>query len=248
MVLPAPVRLPVRVLADLVARSGLGELHVSLAPAPVWRDGPADDHTELLTALGWVRRGTVEREVLAALAVLCRPQTGFHGWISHERRTTSVLAAAVGREAVLAVRAGDTVSVSGAGRLRLADRLVGCLPPVPAGRGPVLHVGLDALAAVDRHGRVRVAGGIGSRPAPAEARRARRLIAAPTTGAGELHVVGGPRPVTYVDTVHGRYLVDRQQEAVVIRPAAGADLVAELCSRLPVDSVGNSRPPHDPVG
>jgi hypothetical protein len=255
VVLPMPVRLPLRVLADLVAGLGLGDLHISIAPTPMWRDPTmgrqVDNRVELhLTRLGWRQRdGSVDREVVTALAVLCRPEAGFHGWLTHEHRTTSVLAAAVGREAVLAVRAEDTVSLRGAHRLRLAERLVAQLPEVVPGTGSPLRVDRAELRATDPTGRQRTEGGAGLRRARSDVRRAVRLVSAPTTGAGELYAIPGDgRPVSYVDTTHGRYLVTAVREVLEIRPAGAMDLVAELqVRRAAAATVGNSRTPHNPA-
>lgn len=256
MVLPTSVRLSVRVLADLVARLGLGEPHISIAPEPVWRDPAGDGRPDArvdrqLDRLGWRQRdGSVEREVLAALAVVCRPDLGFHGWFSHEHRTTSVLAAAVGREGVLAVRTGNTVSLRSVRPLRLAERLVAQLPEVPAGLGQPLRVPRAELHATDEGGRQPTDSGAGLRRARPEVRRALRLMSAPTTGAGELHVTSSTsaEPVGYVDTAQGRYLVAAERDVLGIRPATAADLVAELqVRRSAVATVGNSRTPHDPA-
>lgn len=248
MVLPAPVRLPVRVLADLVAGLGLGELHIAIAPTPVWRDRAegrrVDQHVEhRLGRLGWrLRDGSVDREVVAVLAALCRPEVGFHGWLTHEHRTTAVLAAALGREAVLAVRTDDTVSLRGAHRLRLAEPLVDQLPDVPPGDGPTLRIDRAEL----RVTRGRTDGGAGLRRVRAEVSAAVRLISAPTTGAGELYAIGHGRPVDYVDTAHGRYLVTTARDQVEIRPAGRRDLVAELRHRrAPRATVGNPGTPED---
>lgn len=254
MVLSAPARLPARVLADLVADLGLGELHISLAPSPVWRD-PADQRSEQrgerhLIRLGWRRRdGSVDREVMAALAVLCRPDVGFHGWLTHEHRTTAVLAAAIGREAVLAVRVGETVSLRGIHRLRLAERLVSELPDVEPGAGPPLRVDRAELSGTDRTGRLPTEGGTGLRRARPQVRAAIRLISAPTTGAGELYAVGHGSPVDYVDTAHGRYLVTTTRDLIEIRPARRPDVVAELQVRhRSVAAAGNPAAPEDDAG
>ncbi|WP_460394410.1 ESX secretion-associated protein EspG [Actinophytocola sediminis] len=247
-----PVRLPARVLADLVAGLGLGEPHLAIAPEPVWRD-PTTSHQvdqrveHHLTRLGWRQRPSgVDREVTAALTVLCRPDVGFHGWLTHDHRTTSILAAAIGREAVLAVRTGDTVALRGIHRHRLAERLVAHLPDIAAGTGPPLRVERADLHRTDQSGRQPTDGGVGLRRARPEVRAAKRLISAPTTGAGELYAVDGERPVDYVDTVHGRYLVTATDDLLEIRPATRTALVAELrLRRSPGATVGNSRTPND---
>ena len=52
-------------------------------------------------------RGRLDVEVAASLAVLCRAGAEFYGWINEGDKTKGVLAAAIGREAVLAIRDGD---------------------------------------------------------------------------------------------------------------------------------------------
>lgn len=255
MVLPAPARLPVRVLAELVAGLGLGEPHLGLTPEPLWRDPAAAGRfgrlvERHLTRLGWRRRdGEIDREVVAALAVVCRPDVGFHGWLTHEHRTTSVLAGAIGREAVLAVRSGNDVTVRSVHRQRLAERLAAHLPDVPAGAGPPLRVDLAELRATDPSGGRPTEGGAGLRRVGPQVRRAAALVAAPTTGAGELYPVGGRAPVSYVDSAHGRYLVATTRDVLEIRPATRADVTAELqVQRSAAATVGNPGTPPEADG
>jgi ESX secretion-associated protein EspG len=213
VVLPASVSLSVRVLARVVTAGGLGELHPVLAPTPVWRaDG---DDEPLSPALGWVdRRGVLDREVAAALAVLCRPRAACHGWITCGRVTTAVLAAAIGKEAVLAVRCGGTVRLSRISASRLVERLVAQTPVVPAARGVPVVVSLSELHAAGP-----------TKAGNPAVLRVRRLVALPTSGAGELYA-GDSAPVCYVDTAVGRVVVTPLGDGVV--RVGGADLVGQL--------------------
>lgn len=98
MVLPGPTRLSVDALTWLLVVEQIGEPHRVLAPTAVWR--PFDDADaatvaarEEIKALGWYdRRTRLDVEVVAALAVLCRAETEFYGWISHGEATIGVLA------------------------------------------------------------------------------------------------------------------------------------------------------------
>jgi hypothetical protein len=226
VVLSAPACLPVRVLARVVGEVGLGELHPVLAPVPVWRS--ADERAPLPPALGWVdRRGALDREVAASLAVLCRPATACFGWITCGAVTTAVLAACLGKEAVLAVRtADDMVRLSRVPAARLAERLVAQTPDVPPVAGVPLVVALSELRAASPAGRVRAPGGVASRLADPAVRRVQRLLAQPTTGAGELYVDQRDEPVCYVDTAGGRVVVTALGSGMV--RVGPADLVARL--------------------
>lgn len=245
MVLPAPAQIPARVLAALVAAEGLGELHVALAPSATWRSPKLGDPvrgevTERLTALGWRdRRGGLEREVAASLAVLCQPAIAYYGWITHNDSTTAVLAAAIGKEAVLAIRRPDsTIWLSNTGTSRLAEQLVAQTPNIQPGQGKPFTVSLTELHRTGRSGRQRAAAGVVLRRASPEVRHAQQLIALPTTGAGELYVATRDttgqchthdQPVNYTDTTDGRYLVTAiGHDAIRISPADGAVLVSQL--------------------
>jgi hypothetical protein len=152
--------------------------------------------------------------VVAALTVLCRASVEFFGWIHDGTRTIGVLTAAIGREALLAIRDGNVVRLSQIRSSRLPEMLVGQIPDLPAGRIRPMRIARAELAATTRDGRRRSETGVGSYPASEQARMARQLANLPTLGTGELYVavrdsMGRRRavaePLRYTDTPQGRY-------------------------------------------
>jgi hypothetical protein len=186
-------------------------------------------------------RGRVDVEVAASLAVLCRAGAEFYGWINEGDRTKGVLAAAIGREALLAVRNGATVTATQIRPESLPMALVNQLPDVPPARGEAVNVlRSDMLASVG--GRQRTAAGVGMRPAPPEVRIVQQIIAQPTTGGGELYVAirdrmarrrPVPDPLRYADTEFGRWLnhtttTSDGEQRILVAPATRTDLAARL--------------------
>jgi ESX secretion-associated protein EspG len=247
VVLPKPLTLPAETLARLVALEQLGELHITLKPMAVWRPRDVEHETETRVRAEFAgmglfdRRGRLDVELVASLAVLCRPGVEFYGWINDGEKTVGVLAAAIGREAILAVRDGDSVSLRQIRPESLADELVGQTAEVRPGRGEAFSLlQSDALASVG--GRRATEAGVGSRPASAEVRLAQKIAELPTTGGGQLYVavrdgVGRRRateqPLRYADTVHGRWLnhmtdAGNGERRVLIAPASRRDLVIRL--------------------
>jgi hypothetical protein len=129
--LASPVQVSAGLLSRLLAQQGLGELHIALRPLPVWRD---DDGPDVRTELG--------RDVLR---ILSSPDSAFFGWLTHHGVTTSVLSAAIGQEALLAVKRGDAVLVRSISARRLVPELVSLLPDVPPGRGHPNHRSPSAI-------------------------------------------------------------------------------------------------------
>ncbi|MGQ0838895.1 MAG: ESX secretion-associated protein EspG [Actinokineospora sp.] len=241
------LELSVDVLAWLVAWANLGELHRTLAPTHRWHPKSTGHETAefaraTVAELGLVdRRDRLDVETAASLSVLCRPRVEFYGWIHDGARTAGVLAAAIGGEAVFAVRAGGTVWIGRAQPNRLAKTLVDQTPDVRAGRGePVTVSRLDAVAGIG--GTRRTASGIGTRPASAEVRLAHRIAELPLTGSGELHVAvrddtgrrrQAPRPLRFGDTAHGRWLNfavagPGGDDRILLAPAGRPELAAKL--------------------
>jgi hypothetical protein len=246
-VLEKPLTLHVEALSRLVRMENLGELHVTLKPLAVWRR-KSDQHaleTEVrneFMRLGFLdNRGRLDVELAASLAVLCRAGAEFYGWINEGENTKGVLAGAIGREALLAIRDGVTVTVTQIRPESLPMALVSQTPEVAPSRGEAVNVlRSDMLASVG--GRQRTAAGVGMRPAPPEVRIVQQIIAQPTTGGGELYVAIRDRmgrrqavrePLRYADTATGRWLnhmttASDGEQRVLVAPAARADLAARL--------------------
>lgn len=242
MVLPAPVTIPARVLAALVAAEHLGELHLTLAPAavwrpPPWREPPADDY---LAALGWRDRASgLEREVAATLTVLCRPMVELFGWITHRGSTIGVLAGRIGKDAVLAVRTEDgMVGLRTIPTTRLADRLVAQAPPVPAAPVKPFVVSPAEVRSVTWTGRLLSPAGATARRASPETRLAKQLLVQPRTGGGELWAATRTstglrraieQPVRYADLGGRRWLITTHSATQVsLGPGGPEHLVAAL--------------------
>lgn len=213
-----------------------------LAPTPVWLPTDVDDEaaraaTADLRGLGLLdRRGRVDPEVTASLAVLSRPRVEFYGWFHEGDRTIGVLAGAIGREAVLAVSDDETVWLSKSHVDRLADAVVAQTPDVPAGRGEAVTVLRSEAVAAGA-----TADGFGRRTPSPQVRLTHRIAALPKSGTGELHVAvrddmgrrrQAPQPLCYVDTPHGRWLTQRlpsgSDEQLTLAPGSRAALASML--------------------
>ncbi|MCG8917829.1 ESX secretion-associated protein EspG, partial [Actinokineospora sp. PR83] len=233
-------------LARVLRAEGIGEPHVVLAPSAYWR--PAAEERELdararaaLAAEGVVdRRGRLDVEVAASLAVLCRATTEYFGWLTSGPRSHGVLVAATGREAVLAVREGDTVVLRRARASRLAETVAEQTPdtrPAQAERA-VLHRAVLAAATAPADG----ASLLHPPPVSPALRLARRVAALPATGGGQLHAahrdgVGrravSASPVGYLDTEHGRFVnapLPGPEERTVLAPGDRGTLAHHLHS------------------
>jgi hypothetical protein len=246
-VLEKPLTLHVEALSRLVRMENLGELHVTLKPQATWRR-KSDQHALETEArnefmrLGYLdSRGRVDVDLAASLAVLCRAGAEFYGWINEGEHTKGVLAGAIGREAVLAIRDDVTVTVTQIRPETLPIALVSQTPEVAPSRGEAVNVlRSEMLASVG--GRQRTAAGVGMRPAPPEVRIVQQIMAQPTTGGGELFVAVRDRmgrrqpvrdPLRYADTVTGRWLnhtttAGDGEQRVLVAPATRADLAARL--------------------
>ena len=245
--LQKPLKLHVEALARLVRMENLGELHVTLKPQAVWRRKSDQDLLEIEARKEFMRlglldnRGRVDVEVAASLAVLTRAGAEFYGWINIGDETKGVLSAAIGREAILAVRRGAEVTVTQIRPENLPMGLVNQTADVPPSRGEAVNV-LRSEVLASAGGRTRTAAGVGMRPAPPEVRIVQQIMSQPTTGGGELYVavrdrMGRRKPVTdplrYADTENGRWLnysttTGDGDERVLVAPATRADLAARL--------------------
>lgn len=239
--------LHVEALTRLVRMENLGELHITLKPVAKWRPKSAQNQLETEARTEFQRlgmfdnRGRLDVELSSSLAVLCRAGAEFYGWINEGEKTKGVLAGAIGREAILAVREDDTVTISQIRPETLPMALVSQTPELAPSRGEAVNVlRSDMLASVG--GRQRTAAGVGMRPAPPEVRIAQQIVAQPTLGGGELYVAvrdrmgrrrPSPEPLRYADTAGGRWLnymtttADGEQR-VLIAPASRGDLAGRL--------------------
>jgi hypothetical protein len=245
--LSRPLTLDADALVRLVRLENLGELHVTLKPQGVWRPRAEEDQLESETRARFLRmglldsRGRLDVELAASLTVLCRAGAEFYGWINEDESTRGVLAAAIGREAILAIRDGDEISLNQIRPESLPQVLVAQIPDVPPARGEAHNVlRSEAVAAVG--GRHRTEAGVGSRPAPADVRAIQQISSQPVTGGGELYVAvrdrmsrrrGVAHPLRYADTVTGRWLnvttdAGGGEQRVMVAPGTKADLVRRL--------------------
>jgi EspG family len=236
--LPKPLVLPTEALAQLVRAEKLGDLHITLRPLTRWRPQPAREQREAEHREELVRLGLLDRhhrltpELAASLTVLCRPGAEFYGWINEGDKTRGVLAAAGGREAVLAIRDGETVTVNQIRPDALPEVLAAQTPELRPARGDTFTV-LRSEVLASTGGRHR---------AESDAQAVQRVMAMPTTGGGELHVAvrdrasrrrAAPYPLRYADTENGRWLnhmtdAPGGEHRVLVAPATRTDLVRRL--------------------
>lgn len=241
--LDRPVTLPVSTLARTIRANNLGELHITLAPTTSWApreaEQAADDQARAeIARLGLIdRRGRLDADLEASLTLLCKPRAEFYGWINEGDNTIGVLAAATGRDAILAVRNGDTAYLTQAEPERLPELLVAQTPEVAPARGQAITV---ALADMRQAPTGRMTVGVGTRQGSAESRLAERIMETPTTGGGQLYTavrdsmgrrLSVDHPLRYADTIHGRWLnltVAGSEPRVIIAPADRRALVGRL--------------------
>ncbi len=241
------LKLDADALARFVRLENLGELHITLRPLSVWR--PREEERlaeaaarEQFRQLGMLDPGgRPDPELASSLAVLCRAGAEFYGWVYQEDTTIGVLTASIGREAVLAIRHDDVVTVQQIRPETLPEALVAQFPEVPPARGEALNIlRSDGLASIG--GRQRTEAGVGRRLASPEVRAVQSIAEQPTTGGGELHVAvrdrmarrrAVPYPLRYADTVTGRWLnhmtdAGGGEHRVLVAPASPLDLVRRL--------------------
>ncbi len=241
--LDRPIKLPVSTLARTIRMENLGELHITLAPTASWAPREAEQaadnqaRAELARLGGIDRRGRIDADLEASLSLLCKPRAEFYGWINDGQDTIGVLVAATGRDAILAVRDGDTVYLTQAEPERLPDLLVAQAPDVAPARGQAITVTLADMRPAPT-GRTTV--GVGTRQGSAESRLAQRIMETPTTGGGQLYTavrdsmgrrLSVDHPLRYADTIHGRWLnhtVPGSEPRVIIAPADRRALVGRL--------------------
>ncbi|GGM83408.1 hypothetical protein GCM10012275_62550 [Longimycelium tulufanense] len=190
---------------------------------------------------GLIHRGRIDEDLLDVLTLLARPTAEIYGWINraHERHY-SVLVAACGQDAVLAVLVDQILHLHPVRSTGLAGAVVAALPTVPPARGrsltlPTEHLTLQRAAPDDWLVEVR--------PGDDEATsHARTVLALPRTNAGQLHVAARDRyghrhraahPLTVLDTPDGRWMTQLRPGSdgrpwLVLTPADHRLLAARL--------------------
>ncbi|CAM4001089.1 hypothetical protein KIPE111705_35625 [Kibdelosporangium persicum] len=179
----------------------------------------------------------------ASLSVVCRAAVECSGWIAADGvGKLGVLAAATGREAILAVRNGNEVRLRRAQPRKLAEALVAQIPELHPGSGTPVSVPVEELRAAVAWQEPKP-GAVSVRPVPrADLRQVLKIIALPTSGSGELWVAVRddlgrrreiPHPLRYADTEWGRFLnhasaTDSGELWMTVAPAPPTELVARL--------------------
>jgi EspG family len=250
LALPHQLRLTSQGLARITRKYGIGEPHITLAPEAVWLDH--DEEFEAARAaeeefdrLGLIGPRGLDAELVDSLTVLVRARTEYYGWFGVGRATYAVLAAATGREALLAVREEDTISLHQLRQHELAEALVDQLPNTPAVRFPSISLPLAEVRRVLARSTANVGAGHRASSAPnaaPEIRQLHDLMGLPVTGSGQLYAavrddVGrrarAEYPVRVVDTTLGRLqnvTIRRSggEHWVVVAPASRTALVERL--------------------
>lgn len=237
--LERPVTMRADQLATALRRAGLGEPHATLSLPAVWRDAEAERVADDAAWQACVRLGLTDGQclrhnVMATLEVLTAPLVEFAGWFTTRGQHSAALAAAIGAEAVLAVRRGEQVSLRTVEAGRVADSLVGRMPWAQPGVGRPTAVHLARMRAElgVRHD----VDGL-THPTVVEFDQDIALLARLTgpdvPGFGELHVAtrephsrrrhAAPHPIRYVDSATGRWLVETapggDEDWLSVRPA-----------------------------
>ncbi|EHR62930.1 hypothetical protein SaccyDRAFT_4109 [Saccharomonospora cyanea NA-134] len=234
------MELSVGALAAAAEREGLGPLHLSLQPEPMWY--PREERDSLRSALdgeladaGLVdRRGRLDPDFLDLLPVLTAASLEYYGWVSQDGTTWSALAASRGILGVLAVRRGDRVTLTAVDHTELPSALVGALPEVGPGGGSRWVVRVDDM----REGLERTHH---DRSVARVIAEIAKVMERPVASGGELYVAdrdpaGNRRtlrtPLRFVDTDWGRYVNYRvrvgDEEEFCVQPADPTTVVATL--------------------
>ncbi|HEX5119226.1 MAG TPA: ESX secretion-associated protein EspG [Pseudonocardiaceae bacterium] len=259
------VTLSLDTLATVWQQENLGEMHNVLVHVPVWRDeeaGRAALHgaTGELAQRGLLAGRDLHPDLRGTLELMARPSIEYYGWIAYsdgdQEVNIAVLVAAVGQDAVLVVRDGDSVHLSPTRSEGLAETLVGHLPQLAAARGRSVNLPENEVRQLLAD-RMHEAPGA-AKPLPAQAfdifprasmaEDARDLMTAfdaPRTGGGELYVAARVRsgerrrcenPVIYVDTLHGRWMTQlssgRPGERWIVSAPASRQLLLSKLSEM----------------
>lgn len=249
--LQQPVSVSADALDAAVRWENLTGVNVALAVAARWRDEDDQrEHDNRMRAefdrCGLGGRRGLHPDFRDSVLALARPHYEFSGFLASPEHTLGVVTAAVGREAVLAVRDDDVVTLRPIRPDALAEVLVAQLPDVPAAHGRSFNIAEADVApqhTAPRHVRDEdVFGGLSATNRRDgrgdDAANLQKVLALERIGAGELHATvrnraGRPHaaayPLTYFDTVNGRWMqqitVNRTGERWVVAAPATRDLL-----------------------
>lgn len=222
-----PVTVPTRLLSQATDEANLGALHITLADTPLWIEPAAARHTGH-TALQQIRELARDADLVDTLLTLTRPDVEYYGWFTRQTTTTAVLAAALGPDAMLALRCADEVTLAPTDPAYLAETLLGHIPDVPPAPGPAINFPRNTSRAEDT-----TQDGRNTDPLSP-------ILKTPAVGAGEFHIAIRrqgrrreiPHPITYYDTTAGRWwlqvVLSHGDEWVVAAPATTALLLTRL--------------------
>ena len=169
------VEIAVSPLFSLLQRENLGDPHTILAGGERYFSPRFAAEAERVIEQELAATGLGDdreyRKFVELVTVVQHATVEFYGWITGVDENYGVLVASLGRQAVSAVRVGDTVRFELCAADRMIEVLVSRLPEVPAGRGAAFTVGH-----ADFHSRSR-AGTIMRPTGPTRPEKARRLDA-----------------------------------------------------------------------
>ncbi|WP_024874845.1 ESX secretion-associated protein EspG [Saccharomonospora piscinae] len=234
------IELSVGALASVAEREGLGSLHLTLQPEPMWlpREDLAAARAAVdgeLAAAGLLDgRGRLDPDFRDWLPVLTTAAIEYYGWVTHEGTPFSVLAASRGLLGVVAVRRGDRITLAPADHTVLPAELAARLPEVGPGGGTRWAVRVSDFEEGKQHTHR-------DRSVAAIVAEISKVVERETTGGGELYVAERDpagrrrslrRPLHYVDTDWGRYVNYRvsvgDEDEFRVQPADAATVAATL--------------------
>ncbi|WP_199442454.1 ESX secretion-associated protein EspG [Umezawaea beigongshangensis] len=183
----------------------------------------ARDGWGALERVGLARGRDVHPDLARSLQLIARAGTEYYAFFNHEdEKTRSALVVKSGDDALRVVLTADEKFVLEPVRAEdAAQALIAVLPEVPPGRGAAISLPADAMNARAKQRRDDDEGGGSflqpSRPTgtnSTQVEQLRKLMQEKRLGGGQLYAAGRdrfgkkvrcPAPMTYVDTVTGRY-------------------------------------------
>lgn len=138
-------------LAAAAESERFGQLHPALRASAVYV--PADDASrqtdglrEELKHAGLLEpSGRILADFADFLPPLCTPSISYVGYFSFEGKVRCAFSGATGAMGVVAIREGGTIMMREIGEHELVDALLGELPELTPGTGPLVSVNLDVV-------------------------------------------------------------------------------------------------------